>query len=126
MRQNSIVQEFSEGVMKFTDKFSHFLPDNHAHNHCIGCKLRIFSGRINFLTLSLQVSLSMTRVAYTNRDGQDVTFSQLANNGINDYLDYLTKNKSMEFVSLVSKNKNHQNSLPSVQRKSFQNLRVLN
>lgn len=45
----------------------------------------------------------MTRVAYTNRDGQDVTFAQLANNGINDFLDYLTKNKSMEFVSLVSK-----------------------
>lgn len=46
----------------------------------------------------------MTRVAYTNRDGQDVTFSQLANNGINEFLDYLTKHKSMEFVSLVSFN----------------------
>lgn len=43
----------------------------------------------------------MTRIAYT-RDNQDVTYSQLAANGIIEFLDYLTKHKSMEFVSLVS------------------------
>lgn len=43
----------------------------------------------------------MTRIAYT-KDSQDVSYSKLANDGINDFLDYLTKNKSMEFVSLVS------------------------
>lgn len=50
----------------------------------------------------LQVSLSMSRVAYTNRDGVEITYSQIAVNGINEFLDYLTKNKTMEFVSLVS------------------------
>lgn len=44
----------------------------------------------------------MTRVAYTNRDNQDVTYSQLAIAGINNFLDYLANHKSMEFVSLVS------------------------
>lgn len=43
----------------------------------------------------------MTRIAYTN-DNQDISYSKLAADGINDLLDYLTKNKSMEFVSLVS------------------------
>lgn len=43
----------------------------------------------------------MSRVV-TNRDGQEITYSQMAINGINEFLDYLTKHKSMEFVSLVS------------------------
>lgn len=43
----------------------------------------------------------MTRIAYI-KDNQDVTYSQLAASGILEFLDYLTKNKSMEFVSLVS------------------------
>ena len=51
---------------------------------------------------NIKVSLSMTRIAYTNRDNQEITYSQLAVTGINEYLDYLTKHKSMEFVSLVS------------------------
>lgn len=45
----------------------------------------------------------MTRVAYTNRDNQDITYSQLAIAGINNFLDYLANHKAMEFVSLVSK-----------------------
>ena len=44
----------------------------------------------------------MTRIACTNRDNQEITYSQLATNGINEFLDYLAKHKSMEFVSLVS------------------------
>jgi hypothetical protein len=44
----------------------------------------------------------MTRVAYTNRENQEVTYSQLAIAGINNFLDYLANHKSMEFVSLVS------------------------
>lgn len=45
----------------------------------------------------------MTRIAYT-KDNQDITYSQLAATGILEYLDYLTKHRSMEFVSLVSLN----------------------
>lgn len=45
----------------------------------------------------------MTRIACTNRDNQEITYSQLAITGINEFLDYLAKNKSMEFVSLVSR-----------------------
>ena len=45
----------------------------------------------------------MTRIAYTNRDNQEITYSQLAIAGINTFLDYLSNNKAMEFVSLVSK-----------------------
>lgn len=44
----------------------------------------------------------MTRIACTNRDNEEITYSQLASIGINEFLDYLTKHKSMEFVSLVS------------------------
>jgi hypothetical protein len=45
----------------------------------------------------------MTRIAYTNRDNQEITYSQLAIAGINELLDYLSKHRAMEFVSLVSK-----------------------
>lgn len=44
----------------------------------------------------------MTRIAYTNRENQEFTYSQLAIAGINNFLDYLANHKSMEFVSLVS------------------------
>jgi hypothetical protein len=44
----------------------------------------------------------MTRIACVNRDNVEITYNQLAISGINDYLDYIAKNKSMEFVSLVS------------------------
>lgn len=45
----------------------------------------------------------MTRIACVNRDNVEITYSQLAVNGINDFLDYLQKNKTqIEFVSLVS------------------------
>ena len=48
-----------------------------------------------------QVSLSMTRIV-PGASNQELTYHQLALNGISDYLDYLQKNNKMEFVSLVS------------------------
>lgn len=49
----------------------------------------------------------MTRIAYTNRDGCDLSYSQLAIAGINTLLDYLANHKAMEFVSLVSQKCNN-------------------
>lgn len=44
----------------------------------------------------------MTRVAFL-RDGKEaVTYHDLAVIGINEFLDYLERCKSLEFVSLVS------------------------
>jgi hypothetical protein len=43
----------------------------------------------------------MTRLADL-RDNQEITYSQLAVAGIHEFLDYLAKQKSCEFVSLVS------------------------
>lgn len=56
--------------------------------------------------IALDVSLSMTRavpVAATNgTNDENITYSQLAIQGINEFLNYLTKNSKLEHVSLVS------------------------
>lgn len=53
----------------------------------------------------LDVSLSMTRVvpaSSNNTIDETVTYNQLAIQGINEFLSYLTKNSKLEYVSLVS------------------------
>lgn len=55
--------------------------------------------------IALDVSLSMTRavpVATNGTNDENITFSQLANQGINEFLNYLLKNSKLEHVSLVS------------------------
>lgn len=57
--------------------------------------------------IALDVSLSMTRaipIAINGvNDENNITYSQLAIQGINAFLNYLTKNSKLEYVSLVSK-----------------------
>lgn len=53
--------------------------------------------------IALDVSLSMTKSvpASVNND-ETVTYHQLAVQGINEFLNYLTKNSKLEYVALVS------------------------
>lgn len=44
----------------------------------------------------------MTRIAFHREGKEPVTFHDLAVLGINEFLDYLERCKSLEFVSLVS------------------------
>lgn len=57
--------------------------------------------------IALDVSLSMTRpvpIAINGvNDENSITYSQLAIQGINAFLNYLTKNSKLEYVSLVSR-----------------------
>lgn len=57
--------------------------------------------------IALDVSLSMTRpvpIAINGvNDENNITYSQLAIQGINAFLNYLTKNSKLEYVSLVSR-----------------------
>lgn len=52
--------------------------------------------------IALDVSLSMTRILPNCKDDEQITFHQLAIQGINKFLDYLTFNAKLEYVSLVS------------------------
>lgn len=58
--------------------------------------------------IALDVSLSMTRavpVATNGTNGthdENITYNQLAIQGINEFLNYLTKNSKLEHVALVS------------------------
>lgn len=57
--------------------------------------------------IALDVSLSMTRavpVATNNPNDENITYNQLAIQGINEFLNYLTKNSKLEHVALVSIN----------------------
>lgn len=57
--------------------------------------------------IALDVSLSMTRtvpVANNGANDENITYHQLAIQGINEFLNYLTKNAKLEYVSLVSLN----------------------
>ncbi|XP_031617917.1 integrator complex subunit 14 [Contarinia nasturtii] len=54
--------------------------------------------------IALDVSLSMTRavpVATNGTNDDNITYSQLAIQGINEFLNYLTKNSKLEHVSLL-------------------------
>lgn len=51
--------------------------------------------------IALDVSLSMTR-QLPGKNNDETTFHQLALKAINHFLDYLTSNSKLEFVSLVS------------------------
>lgn len=57
--------------------------------------------------IALDVSLSMTRAVPITINGahdeNSITYSQLAIQGINTFLNYLTKNSKLEYVSLVSR-----------------------
>lgn len=57
--------------------------------------------------IALDVSLSMTRAVPITINGvndeNSITYSQLAIQGINAFLNYLTKNSKLEYVSLVSR-----------------------
>lgn len=50
----------------------------------------------------LDVSLSMTRLIPGQSDEQVITYHQLAVQGINQFLDYLSSTSKLEYVSLVS------------------------
>ena len=50
----------------------------------------------------LDVSLSMSRVVQTGDPVEEMTRRQIAISGINTFLDYLTVNCKMEFISLVN------------------------
>lgn len=55
--------------------------------------------------IALDVSLSMTKSVPITTNGthdENITYNQLAIEGINDFLNYLTKNSKLEYVSLVS------------------------
>lgn len=55
--------------------------------------------------IALDVSLSMTKsvpIASNGAHDENITYTQLAIQGINDFLNYLTKNSKLEYVSLVS------------------------
>lgn len=55
--------------------------------------------------IALDVSLSMTRavpVASNGTHDENITYNQLAVQGINEFLNYLTKNSKLEHVALVS------------------------
>lgn len=55
--------------------------------------------------IALDVSLSMTRavpVAVHGINDENITYNQLAVQGINEYLNYLSKNSKLEHVALVS------------------------
>lgn len=55
--------------------------------------------------IALDVSLSMTKCVPINTNGthdESITYTHLAIQGINDFLNYLTKNSKLEYVSLVS------------------------
>lgn len=57
--------------------------------------------------IALDVSLSMTRtvpVASNGTNDENITYHQLAIQGIDEFLNYLTKNSKLEYVSLVSIN----------------------
>lgn len=59
--------------------------------------------------IALDVSLSMTRIvpAATNKlNEENITYHQLAVQGINQFLTYLTSHSKLEYVSLVSKRLN--------------------
>jgi hypothetical protein len=51
--------------------------------------------------IALDVSLSMTRYVPNQPNDESLTYHQLAVQGINNLLDYLSKNAKLEFVSLV-------------------------
>lgn len=55
--------------------------------------------------IALDVSLSMTRtvpVATNGTHDENITYNQLAIQGINEFLNYLNKNSKLEHVALVS------------------------
>lgn len=54
--------------------------------------------------IALDVSLSMTREvpAANNSNEEGLTYHQLAVQGINEFLSYLSKHSKLEFVCLVS------------------------
>lgn len=54
--------------------------------------------------IALDVSLSMTKTVPITTNGthdENITYIQLAIQGINEFLNYLTKNSKLEYVSLV-------------------------
>lgn len=58
--------------------------------------------------IALDVSLSMTRAVPVTTNGtngtndENITYNQLAIQGINEFLNYLTNNSKLEHVALVS------------------------
>lgn len=55
--------------------------------------------------IALDVSLSMTRavpVATNSPNDENITYNQLAIQGINEFLNYLAKHSKLEQVALVS------------------------
>lgn len=55
--------------------------------------------------IALDVSLSMTRtvpVANNGSNDENITYHQLAIQGINEFLNYMAKSLKLEYISLVS------------------------
>lgn len=53
--------------------------------------------------IALDISLSMTRFVPGASNQDSLTYHQLAVQGINQFLNYLSKNSKLEYISLVSK-----------------------
>lgn len=52
--------------------------------------------------IALDVSLSMTRAVPATSNEENLTYHQLAVQGINQFLNYLTTTSKLEYISLVS------------------------